>query len=216
MAGGVDVHTSADVLSKPIWLFSRKPGFPALDNLHIFDPIGKTAPLLESNGLPCRPIFTVNNLADITNGIVIVGAGISIDETKEVAPAVFAAAARGEHILWLTPAGGHMNLPGEDSPAKPAMDFKGVDVVTKWDKRFHPEDWRATPAVEAAFCLVGDRRVVEMEWSVAGTGWCWLDARWPSGGRLVISGLSVIAAWEDNPAPRYLLAEWLFDLNKTE
>lgn len=214
VAGMINVQDSTGIRSKPIWLFSRKPEYPVFNNLQIFDPIGITAPLLASNGIICHPVFNVNGLADATNGRLIVGAGISTDEDKSVAPALFAAAARGVHILWLTPAAGRMNFPGEETGTKPAMDFRDADVISSWDKRLQPEDWRSTKAVETSFRLGGDRRVVEMEWSTTGTGWCWLDVRWPSGGRLVISGISIITAWEDNPAPRFLLAEWLSDFEK--
>ena len=216
VTGMINIQDFAGTFSKPIWLFSRKPECPALDNVRIFDPKGKTVPVLASNGIIGHPVLTVNGLADATNGILIVGAGISTDEAKDVAPAVFAAAARGARILWLAPAPGRMKLPGEETGIKPAMEFRDADIISRWDKRLHPEDWRLTKAIETSFRLVGDRRVVEMEWNATDSGWCWLDARWPSGGRLVICGISIVAAWEDNPAPRYLMAAWLFDLNKTQ
>lgn len=211
--GVLTAATSQGRTNKTLWLFSRKPDMPSIENLLVFDPIGTTADLLESNGIPFQIVSTVDELAKVAGGIVIVGEGILLDEYKGLADSLYGAASRGARILWLAPAGGRMGLPN----GQPALDFQHATVVTATDKRLKPEDWRERKAVASSFQLVGDRRMVEMEWvSTADEGWCWMDARWPNGGRLMICGLSISESWEDNPAPRYLLARWLADLEKSE
>jgi hypothetical protein len=214
--GVLTAENSQGHSTKPIWLFSRKPGFPAIEKLRVFDPVGSTATLLESNGIPFQPVAAIDALEGSTNGVLIVGSGISTDENKGLAPALCGAAARGMRILWLTPAAGRMGLPGGEEGPLPAVDYRDESFIPAMDKRLHAEDWRGRKAVASSFRLVGDRRMVEMEWSAGGGGWCWMDARWHGGGRLVVCGLSIVESWEDNPAPRYLLARWLAELNKTE
>ena len=211
--GVLTAETSRGRTNKALWLFSRKPDFPSIENLMVFDPIGATADLLESNGIPFQILNTVDELAKVAGGVLIVGEGILLNEYKGLADSLYGAASRGARILWLAPAEGRMALPG----GRPALDFRDATVVAMTDKRLKPEDWRERNAVASSFQLVGDRRMAEMEWvSTADEGWCWMDARWPNGGRLMICGLSIAGSWEDNPAPRYLLARWLADLEKSE
>lgn len=214
--GVLTAETSQGRSAKPIWLFSRKTGFPTIEKLLLFDPVGATGVLLESNGIPFQPVATLDALSESTNGVLIVGAGISTDEAKGLAAMLYGAAARGMRILWLTPAEGRIALPSGEEVSQPALDFRDASVLPSMDKRLRAEDWRGRKAVASSFQLVGDRRVVEVEWNAAGKGWCWLDARWPAGGRLVVCGFSIVEAWDDNPAPRYLLGQWLADLNKTD
>ena len=216
VAGAIEVQDSAGASKKPIWLFSRKPLFPALSNLMVYDPIGSTTPILASNAISHQPIARIEALSQVTNGVLLVGAGISLDEAKGLSPVLFDAAARGVRILWLEPKPGRMKLPGDDKPSPAVMNFRSTAVISATDKRLRAEDWRCTNAVASSFHLVGDRRLVELEWSGPGGPWCWLDASWPSGGRLVVCGVSIVDSWENNPAPRYLLAQWLTDLSKTE
>ena len=215
MAGMIKVQNAAGAFSKPIWLFYRNPYFPVISDLMVYDPVGATAPMLESNGIRHKTVASLNALANASNGVLIVGAGISTAEAKGVAPVLFGAAARGLRILWLAPAAGRMALPGREAPAPTFLEFRDTDVIPASDKRLQAADWRNRSAVASSFQLVGDRRMVEMEWRTAAEGgWCWLAARWPSGGRLVICGLSIVDSWENNPAPRYLLSQWLMDFKQ--
>ena len=214
-AGNLTAETSQGQGTKPIWLFSRKPGFPAMEKMLLFDPMGATAALLESNGISFQPVNAVDALAG-AKGVLMVGEGISPDEYKGLAGTLYDAALRGARILWLAPGEGRMALPDGEENSKPAVDFRDASIVSAMDKRLHAEDWRGGKPVASAFQLTGDRRVVEVEWNAVRKGWCWMDVRWPGGGRLTLCGLSIVEAWEDNPAPRYLLAQWLTDLNKQE
>lgn len=212
--GVMTAETSQGKIQKPIWLFSRKPDFPSMEKLLVFDPIGATVSMLESNGIPFQPVNSVDALTRAARGVVLVGEGISTDEYKGMAAALADSASRGARILWLAPGEGRMVLPGGEGAS--TLDFRDAAVVAATDKRLKPEDWRERNAVRSSFRLVGDRRIVEMEWSANGMGLCWMEARWTSGGRLAICGLSIVESWENNPAPRYLLVQWLADLNKQE
>ena len=212
--GVLTAETSQGRIQKPLWLFSRKPDFPSMEKLLVFDPIGATVSMLELNGIPFQPVRSVDELTGAARGVVLVGEGISTDEYKGMAAVLADSASRGARILWLAPGEGRMVLPGGEGAV--SLGFRDAAVVVATDKRLKPEDWRERKAVTSSFRLVGDRRIVEMEWSANGMGWCWMEARWASGGRLVICGLSIVESWEDNPAPRYLLAQWLADLNKQQ
>ena len=111
-----------------------------------------------------------------------------------------------------------MALPGaeEEETASPpgAVALRRADIVTGLDKRLTADDWRGTNAIMSSLHPSAEKRRVEGEWRKDTTGWSWLDVRWPGGGRLIGCGIGVIGAWDQGPAPRYLLSAILDELKK--
>jgi hypothetical protein len=223
--GALTAEAGESRTAKRLWVFAsdpwhgRKQEMQSL-NLRVFDPDGTTAMVLEKAGLPFKPLLgSADGLAGATNGILILAEGLSVNERKGLARAARQAAERGARVLWLAPGSGASPLPGseeESTPPPSAVGLRRSTIVGELDKRLAAADWRGTNAVHASMHLSAEKRRVEGEWRGDSTGWPWLDVRWPGGGRLIVCGFGVIGAWDQGPAPRYLLSVILDDMKKNE
>ena len=196
-------------LEQPVFVFGRDPTTERKQwlgelDLRLYDPSGETARRLDELGWPYRRIANPAAFAALGGGTLIVGEGCSLRENRGLMEAAIRAAAGGAHVVVLAPADGAFAPPdpAEDGSEPVALRFYGPDFVRELDKRFD------VPPPRAAFCLGGTRAGAEVA-VVSSGGWAFVEARWSTGGALVLAGPGVLETWERSPVPRYLLVRLL-------
>lgn len=195
-------------LSHTIWVYPRQ-AFPTHDRwweanpIHVLDPSGNTTALLESQGLPFRPLRGLAAIDPNSPGVVLVGQGVSLVEHPGLAGALIEAARNGAHVLCLAPHDGDWSMDFQD--ATPELTLRSAGALTQYDKRFDPL------GVACPLKLVAHRDQVVLR---CGEGpWSWLDLNFEeSAGRLLVCGLDLCGGWEDAPVPRHLLSGMLKQL----
>lgn len=180
----------------------------------LFDPKGTTAELCKKMAIPFEESRNVAALAELKEGLIVVGEGVSFQEERGLGEALFAAAAKGRRVLCLAPAEGSLPIPtgeGADAKAAPLLAFRHQDMITRLDKRLDSHVWSADKAVVVSrLVLKGEGASVGGEIVRGPGGWPWLEARFAdTGGRFVFCGFGVVSQWEASPAPRFLLLRLL-------
>ncbi len=210
-------------LERRLWIFAedpfagRKQWLEKLD-IRLFDPGQKTRQVLEKMKVPFREARSVDVLAALEKGLVVVGEGTSLEEHGGLARVLVKAAERGAGVLWLAPSRGRLVLPGSEGAAgiRPSLvALRGSDVISELDKRLDALAWPPDgKTIGRTFALASDHARVVAEVAEAtdsGNGWPWLEVRYrESGGALVVCGFSITEHWESGPTPRFLLAR-IFD-----
>ena len=196
-------------LDQPVFVFGRDPAAERKQwlrelDLRLFDPSGETARRLDELGWPLRLIANPAAFAALGGGTLIVGEGCSLRGNRGLMDAAIRAAAGGAHVVVLAPADGAFAPPGPaEGGAEPgALRFYGPEFVRELDKRFD------MPPTRAAFRLGGTRVGAEVAVVPSG-GWAFVEARWSTGGALVLAGPGLLETWERSPVPRYLLVRLL-------
>lgn len=198
-------------VEQPLWLFPKNPfadkqerlsGLP----LHIFDPLGDTALLLEGMGLTLVRHHNPDALTEIVDGLLVVGEGVSFLDHRGLPGLLLDAAARGLPVLCLAPLEGKFPILGNgDSGDFPALEvrFRRSEVITELDKRLDANTWPPDGRNIGSGMVRGDAGMEVVE----GQGWPWMEV-WASkpNGRLVVCGFAVIEKWDTGPTPRFLLA----------
>jgi hypothetical protein len=207
-----------------LWVFPKDPFADRTEwlkklKIHLFDPTAKgaTTKVFEAAKIPFEQLRSVDAVADVKEGTVIVGEGVSFKEEKGLAAALLQKlAADGVAVLILAPAAGELLLPGLGEPAGLEHLTFRREIVRKLDKRLDPDGWLPDGKVVASSLRVhgGDDRVTGEV--IAGPGgWPWVEARYGKG-RWAVCGLAVIAKWDDGPTPRFLFARLLEHLTDSE
>lgn len=205
-------------LRKQLWIFSRNPLAGRkkwLEGLKIrlFDPEETTAKVLTEAKIPFAELANMGALADLEDGMLVIGEGVSFDDYRGLSEELVRAAAKGVRVLCLAPAGGEITVPGTHGAGLPApgrMSLRRADIITDLDKRLDATSWPGNRKVTASALVVRaeDERVVARV-AKEGKGWPWAEFRFPSGGRLVICGFGILGNWETGPTPRFLFARLL-------
>lgn len=222
-----DASEAAVTSRRTLHLFPKDPFIDRqqwLKNLGIrlFDPEKKTAERFTKAGIPFAEIRTTDVLAAVRDGLVVVGEGVSLKEERGLAAAMGRAAEAGVPVLCLALRNGDMPMPpaGADASADKALarlTFRRADVVAELDKRLDWTTWAPDrDAVASSLVLSAERRVVAVEVVNGDRGWAWMEAMFPGGGRLVVCGFGIGAAWDDSPTPRYLLLRLLEQMGKKD
>lgn len=196
------------LLRHEIWLYPRE-AFPSHDRwwetdpIHVFDPLGQTVALLESQGVPVRPLRNLAAIDPSSPGVVLVGQGVSLVEHPILAEALTNAARDGVQLLCLAPSEGDWQI--EFGDATLDLTLRSKLALTRYDKRFDPL------SVASPLQLVAHRGQVVLR---CGRGqWSWLDLKYEkSAGRLLVCGLDFLDGWENSPVPRHLLSGMLKQL----
>ena len=208
-------------LEKTLWIF---PASPFVDRsqwlkqlkITLFDPAKRTADVFREMRVPFAQTGTVAGLAEVKEGMLIVGEGASFKEHPELAEVLVKAAARGLPVLCLVPSEGSFAVPGENPrlPAPGRRCWNRQSVVTELDKRLDALAWPGdTALVRSSLVLKADDGVVAAV-APGAKGWAWLEADYPEHrGKLVICGLGIIEAWDRGPTPRFLLGRILEVMN---
>lgn len=203
---------------KVLWVFSADPFADRrqwVENLKItlFDPAQTTAPLLKKAGLPFKETANTAELAAKTEGLVLIGGGVSFGDYPELWPALTKLAERGVAVLCLAPEAGALPLPSADGAAGPeAVAFRKAGFIRRLDKRLDDAGWApdGKTAVRGASLKAEDRQVLA---ALGKDGeWPWVEIDYPApGGKLLICGFDFLGKdkWEAGPTPRYLFAALL-------
>lgn len=202
-------------LEKNLWVFPTDPFAERsqwLKDLKItlFDPAGKTREALDKLHVPFEETRNVAALPELTDGMVLVGEGVSFAEYRDLPEALLKTAAKGLPVLCLAPEAGTFPLPGAEAlPAAPSsVMIARNEIITKLDKRLDAEGWGldGNPIVGSLSVKVEDGNMVA-EVQKGGRGWPWLDVQFPTKrGRLIVCGFGVSRHSDANPTPRFLLA----------
>ena len=208
------------LLEKPLWVFPSDPfadqrkSLPALP-ITLFDPEGKTADRFKESEIPFSVVRNADLLllADLHDGVIIIGEGTLFEDYRGLADRLVASAARGNRVLCLASTGGSFELSGLTVPVGSdlkALSLRKSEVITEFDKRLDSRDWPPDGKLHASGVnIVGERSRVLWEHRAGNTGWPWLEADFQHEGRLILCGFAVIDKWESSPVPRYLLRHML-------
>jgi hypothetical protein len=177
--------------------------------IHLFDPEKKTAAMFEAAGIPFTPVRDPDALAGLTDGIAIVGEGVSLRDYRGLAGCLCRAAAAGRPAICLAPREGAIEIAGtggHDGPRPRSLALHGDDVIRDLDKRLDAATWAARDgAAGTGLNLAGDRGAVVGEIRADGA-WRWMEMRFGSGGgTAIVCGFAIVGLWDSGPAPRYLL-----------
>ena len=206
-------------IEKTLWLFS--PEFFSLNRetlskrgISVFDPEHTVTKLLDSAELTYREVASAEQVAAVTSGVLLVGAGMNLADYRDVGTQLATAAQNGAAVIRLTPTGGTLPLPGgagTETPRPQSMEFRGPDILRDLDKRLDQTDWAPDHPLLAAGLRVivdRDRPMIEIG-KPEKDAWPWFLARYASGGCLLIAGFPVVETWELSPNPRLALLKIL-------
>ena len=207
--------------TQTLWLFPKNPFEHEKTwlnqlNLTLFDPEKKTADVLTDAEVPFRSARSLGALAEVDQGLVLIGEGVSWQAQRGLPEVLQELAAAGRPVLCLAPSEGAMPLPnqGFGPSGVTAMTFCGPEIISRLDKRLDTGLWSAKQPRIALLTLKPDIDRVVAEVRRESSGWPWLeiDYRRPAG-RLVVCGFGLMDSWDDSPTPRFLFARLLHYLN---
>lgn len=186
--------------------------------ISLYDPVGKTAAVLEEMEVPLERIHNKAALGELREGLILIGEGLSFHKERGLFELLLEAASRGLPVLCLAPSDGKLPLPDRKPAIPRGMTFRHQDVIRELDKRLDAEAWPADGSVVAStIALSGAGSAVVGEVGDAPDGWPWVELRYPPPrGIFLLCGFAVIEKWEESPTPRYLFASLLERLTAAE
>jgi hypothetical protein len=193
---------------------SREKWFDALD-ITLFDSEKATSHLFDDMGIPCRFLRNADALVEVSKGLLIVGEGVSLKESRGLWDALLGVASRGVPVLCLALREGDFTLPGvgpTELAAKPsAMTMKRHQAVSDVDKRFDQKSWCGKRNVAShSIVFEGERGPVAARVQEGSDGWLWLEQSYEDvASRLVLCQFRLVKHWEQSPVPRYFLLKVL-------
>jgi hypothetical protein len=205
---------------KTLWIFPADPFFNRTKwveglkiTLYDSDLKSKTGEALKSLKVPFEEVRNPAALADLKEGLLLVGEGVSFKDEAGLAEAMVQAASRGVPVLCLSPKEGIFPLPGTDNglPAPGSLTCHRQDVITKLDKRLDAAAWAPENQVVTRSLAIKteDGKIIgDIQEGVKGWPWLQLDYS-DKKGRLVLCCFPIIQRWDSSPTPRYLLARLL-------
>jgi hypothetical protein len=183
------------------WLKSRK--------ITLFDPAHTTAGVLKEAKIPFEEQDNQAVLADLREGILLIGEGASFKEEPQLANLLINLAARGVPVLCLAPAEGPLPLPGAGKAAENnplSLSFRRQQVITSLDKRLDATAWAPDRGVVVSSLVTTASDGNAVAEVVRGDqGWAWMETEFAARkGRLIVCGFGMIKSWAKSPTPRYL------------
>ncbi len=175
--------------------------------LTVFDPPGKTVEVFEDNDIPHERFRSREALDDVTDGIVVVGEGVSLKKHEGLMDDLRNLATRGVPVLCLASDDGELAFPG-DKPQASAIQLRRADVIRELDKRLDAEWWPKGRSQLRGLQLQANSDEVVARVNDDANSWPWCewqfvtDSDKPS--RLIWCGFGIIRSWNDGPTPRYL------------
>jgi len=210
--------------SGPLWVFSEQPvssegSFKASRPLVLYDPEGRTDAALRAIGLSCDVLERPALLEAVTNALIVVGEGVSLEGERGLAELLAGAVARGNRVLLLAPCDGELKPPAawRALRAGNAQDVLREPVSAKYPYRLDLANWPPDGnAVQKRFRLEASRDgivfAVTSEAGCEAVGWD--DVA--SGGCIRACGLGIIKKWNETPAARWLFMELVKQLENEE
>ncbi|HLQ44337.1 MAG TPA: hypothetical protein VK137_06390 [Planctomycetaceae bacterium] len=208
-----------------VWIFPRDPLVDRREwlqslKLNVFDPPGDTLKVLKESDVPHERLRTREALDDVTEGIVIVGEGVSLKKHDGLIDDLWSLAARGVPVLCLASADGEFSFPSE-KPLATSVQLRRSDVIRELDKRLDTAWWPngSSQLQGLRVTSVSDDVVVKI--SDDAKAWPWAEWEYEMGSgsdlresplirpRVIWCGFGIVTAWDDGPTPRYLFAKLL-------
>ena len=202
---------------KTIWIFPEDPFYLHAKwlkelKVHLLDPEKKTLKVLEKAKVPFDEVGNVESIAELKEGVLLVGEGVSFKEYPALPELLIQAAARGLPVLCLAPAQGTLPIPGAEKAGVPvpgSLAWRRGDIIGEIDKRLDALSWSGGEMIASTVSLKAEEGVVQGEIASAG-GWPWMEVNYPeTHGRLVICGFGIIRQWDASPTPRFLFERLL-------
>lgn len=199
-----------------IWALAEQP-FAADHNpaaprtLWLYDPEGQTETAFRSIALTFETTKRPEALGALTNAIVVVGEGLSLESERGLWEMLMTSVARGNRVLLLAPAEGRLFPPAAWLQLSAGSADKLLRAPPRGGAAYKLDlkRWPPNGAVRVRFQLAGfrDQAVFEVHPETGSEAVTWTDAT--SGGSFAACGLNVISCWETVPAARWLLVEML-------
>jgi hypothetical protein len=200
-------------LHKTIWIFPEDPFSGRKEwlkelKISLFDPEKTTAAALEKLDVPFDPLPSVAAAGTLTQGILLIGEGVSFKDYPDLAITLARLAEAGRPVICLAPVAGTFPVPAPGITGPRLFQWKKQGVIRELDKRLDATAWPPRGTVVAhSFTLTAEDGIVVAEVAAGADGWAWVEAEYPSHGRLVMCGFSMLGKpWYAGPTPRYLLA----------
>ena len=209
----VSVFPRDSFAGRSSWLESLK--------LKVFDTSGETLSLLKENDVPHEQLRTRDALDEVTDGIVIVGEGVSLKKHNGLIDDLRTLAARGVAVLCLASADGDFHFLRE-KPLAMSVQLRRAEVIGDLDKRLDTAWWPKGPSQQKGLRIASSSEDVISEISDDARAWSWCEWQFdresnmsskPS--RLIWCGFGIVRSWDDGPTPRYLLTSILERLSDT-
>jgi hypothetical protein len=203
-------------LQKTIWVFPEDPFFGRKEwlkdlKISLFDPEKTTAAALEKLDVPFEPLPSVAAAGTLTQGVLLIGEGVSLKDYPDLAMTLTRLAETGRPVVCLAPVAGTLPVPAPGIRGPRLFQWKKQGVIKELDKQLDAAAWQPGGTVVAnSFTLTAEEGIVVTEVAAGAGGWAWLETEYPSHGRLVICGFGLLGKpWDAGPTPRYLLARML-------
>lgn len=205
---------------RPVWIFPRDSLTDRRDwlrslKLSVFDPPGNTIEVLNDSDIPHERIRSRDSLDGVSEGIVIVGEGVSLRKNNGLMNDLRALTIRGVPVLCLASDEGSFPF-SDDQNLVTALELRRADVIRDLDKRLDTLWWPKGSSQLRGLQIdsASDKVVAEIHDNAKSWPWC----EWQFGNdsltsekssRLIWCGFGIIHSWDDGPTPRYLLAKIL-------
>lgn len=204
-------------VENPIWVFPENPFYGRKQwlerlNIHLFDPEKKTKEIFTLAGVLFKTVENVEALAAITNGIVIIGEGVSFKDYRALPEMMMKMAANGVSVLCLASDGGEITIAGaEGAPEPDVLNFRRGDIIKVLDKRLDAKAWPPDGKfVASGLKLRGERGAVIADIVKGAGGWPWLEMRFgEEKAKLIVCGFAIMEKWQSGPTPRFLFGKIL-------
>lgn len=210
---------AAATLEKTIRIFPPDPFAGRAEwlkklDIRLFDPEKRTAGFFDKAGIPFQRVANIEALAEVKDGIIIVGEGISFNDFKGLSGLLLKAAARGTPVLCLAPSRGTFNLPGtgeSEMPDPRSMTFHRNEIITRLDKRLDAVAWPPDGVIAfSTMAMRSARGAVVGEVEKGGANWSWLEMSFNDPhGMFILCHFAIVEKWETGPAPGFLLTKIL-------
>ncbi len=199
----------------------REEWLKSLD-IALFDPEEATVSLFDDAAIPCRLVRHPEALSEISQGIVVVGEGLSTREHRGLWDVLVDVASSGVPVFCLALREGGLALPGvgptETVAKSSALVMKRYQAITDADKMFDQKSWCGKREV-ASRCIEfeGERGPVAACVQEGSDGWLWLEQSFEDvESQLVLCQFRLVKHWEQSPVPRYLLLKVLEEMCREE
>lgn len=210
--------------NRPLYIFSRNPfatrkAFLKNAQIKLFDSDSKTVELLDKNEIPHTRLLNLSAIDLVTEGIVLVGEGVSFRKQRKLSESLLRAAQRGVPVLCLAPSEGDFPLAIQQDGqlTRPSrLVLERGEVVRRYDKRFDE-----VPTI-CHLSLESRRNEVVISAANGKDDWSWLNMEFPAeapgmpSGRLIVCGLGIVSHWDTSPVPRYLFVHLLEELTSAQ
>ena len=218
LAAQLSVSASDVRHEQTVWIFPRDPFVDRREwlqnlKLSVFDPPGDTLKVLKDSEVSHEQLRTREALDDVTEGIVIVGEGVSLKKHDGLIDDLRSLAARGVPVLCLASTDGEFRFLSDKLLAS-SVQLRRSDVIRELDKRLDTAWWPTGASQLQGLRVTSVDDDVIAKISDDAKAWPWAEWEYEMGTgpfrpRFVWCGFGIVTAWDDGPTPRYLFAKLL-------